>query len=111
MLRRNTMQNKQSLKIFISILIVIFALFLNGCVIYLGNPIVEINIANDNWKYEIYVDGFYAGETNNSGNLVLYNISPGYHHFEAQDTSFFNRYGAKWQTIKEGYNTVNIYTN
>ncbi len=91
--------------------IAVFALFLNGCIILLpSNPIVEINIANDNWTYEIYVDGAYYGTTNSSGKLTLYNINPGYHHFEAQDTSLFGRYGDKWQTIKSGYNKVNIYT-
>jgi len=104
------MQKKQLLKLFVTILIVIFALFLNGCVIYVGTPIVKINIANDYWTYEIYVDGSYVGETDKSGNLVLYSISSGYHYFEAEDTSFLNRYGDKWQKINEGYNIVNIYT-
>ena len=106
------MKKKQFFKLFLTIsMITVLSLFLNGCLVILPvTPIVEINIANDNWTYEIYVDGSYSGTTDNSGKLTLYSITPGYHHFEAQDTSFLGRYGDKWQTIKNGYNKVNINT-
>jgi len=105
------MRKRQFFKLLLTILTISFlALFLSGCLIIIDNPIVEIDIVNDNWTYEIYVDGNYYGITNSSGNLTLYSISPGYHHFEAQDTSFLGRYGDKWQTIKSGYNKVNINT-
>ncbi len=106
------MSNKKFFKLLTAILTISFlTLFLSGCLIVIDNPIVEIDIVNDNWTYEIYVDGSYFGTTNSSGELTLYSISPGYHHFEAQDTSFLGRYGDKWQTIKNGYNKVNIYTD
>jgi hypothetical protein len=105
------MSKRQFFKLLLTILTISFlTLFLSGCLIYINNPIVEINIANDNWTYEIYVDGSYFGTTDSSGKLTLYSVTPGYHHFEAQDTSFLGRYGDKWQTIKSGYNKVNIYT-
>jgi len=105
------MKKNQYFKLLLVFLTVsLIALFLSGCVIYVDSPIVEINIANDNWTYEIYVDGNYYGTTDDSGNLILYSISSGYHHFEAFDTSLLGRYGEKWQTIKNGYNVVNIYT-
>lgn len=105
-------KKKYYLKLFASFFIItILALFLNGCLVIIpSTPIVEINIVNDNWTYEIYVDGSYYGTTDSSGSLTLYTISPGYHHFEAYDTSILGRYGEKWQTIKSGYNRVNIYT-
>jgi len=106
------MKRKQFFKLFLILTIIaVSTLFLNGCLVILPvTPIVEINIANDNWTYEIYVDGSYQGTTNSSGKLTLYNINTGYHHFEAKDTSFLNRYGDKWQTITNGYNIVNINT-
>jgi len=105
------MKKNLLLKVFSAVLLtLVLAIFLNGCVIYVGNPIVEINITNDNWKYDIYVDGSFQGTTDNTGKLILHNVSAGYHHFEAQDTSFLNRYGDKWQTITSGYNRVNIST-
>ena len=106
------MKKKQYFKLcLIFFAVTFFALFLNGCIITVA-PIVDISITNDNWTYEIYVDGSYQGKTDNNGNLTLYNISPGYHHFEAfESPSIFGRYGDKWQTVQYGYNSVLIYTN
>ena len=81
------MKKRQNIKLLLGIFAIsLFALFLSGCLIVIDNPIVEIEIVNDNWTYEIYVDGSYFGTTNSSGELTLYSIGPGYHHFEAQDT-------------------------
>ncbi len=105
------MKKKNFLKLFTAFLVIsILALFLNGCIIIIDSPIVEIKIANDNFTYKIYVDGHYEGTTDQYGELTLQNISEGYHHFEAEATSFPKYYGHKWQTIKSGYNKVNIYT-
>ena len=107
------MQKKKYIKIFITLLaIATLSLFLTGCIVFFPSisPIVEIRIANDKWVYKIYVDGKYEGVTSESGKLTLYNINEGYHRFEAEDTSFQKRYGEKWQTIRSGYNRVEIYT-
>jgi len=106
------MKRKQFFKLLLAVLIIsVFTLFLSGCLIYIGNPITEINIANDNWTYDIYIDGSYQGITNSSGKLTLYNVTPGYHQFEAfESPSVLGRYGDKWQTIISGYNKVNINT-
>lgn len=105
------MKKKNSFRfLFLFLILSVFALFLNGCLVFIGNPIVEINI-NDNWRYDIYVDGSFQGTTDSSGRMTLYNLSSGYHHFEAHDTSILGRYGDKWQTITSGYNRVNITTN
>lgn len=108
------MSKKKYVKIFITLLtIAALTLFLTGCIVFLPpsmHPIVEIRIINDNWGYDIYVDGKYEGTTRESGKLTLYTINEGYHHFEAEDTSSLKRYGEKWQTIKSGYNKVDIST-
>jgi hypothetical protein len=107
------MKRKQFFKLFLILTIIaVFTLFLNGCLVLLPvTPIVEINITNDNWTYDIYVDGSYQGITNSSGKLTLYNVTPGYHQFEAfESPSVLGRYGDKWQTIINGYNKVNINT-
>ena len=93
--------------------ILLFSFLFSSCVVFIpSQPIVEINITNDSWTYDIYVDGNYYGKTNNSGKLTLFNINPGYHHFEAfESPSLLGRYGDKWQTITNGYNKVNILTN
>ena len=104
---------KKYVKILITLLtITMLALFLSSCVIFLPSipPIVEIKIVNDKWAYKIYVDGKYAGVTSESGKLTLHTINEGYHHFKAEDTSPLKRYGEKWQTIRSGYNRVEIYT-
>ncbi len=110
----NIMPKKKYIKIFITLLtIATLTLFLTGCIVFLPPsvyPIVEIKIVNDNWVYEIYVDGEYAGVTSDSGKLTLHTIDEGYHLFEAYDTSFTKRYGKKFQEIHSGYNKVDIST-
>ncbi|MFZ2331438.1 MAG: hypothetical protein WAW45_07600 [Atribacterota bacterium] len=109
------MSKKKYIKIFITLITIsTLTLFLTGCIVFIPpmpmRPIVEIRIINDNWEYDIYVDGKYEGTTRESGKLTLYTINEGYHHFEAEDTSSLKRYGEKWQTIKSGYNKVDIST-
>lgn len=108
------MIKKQFFKLLLAILIfAAFTLLLNGCIVLIpSSPIVEINITNDNYTYEIRIDGNYYGTTDSSGKLTLYNVSTGYHYFEAfESPSILGRYGDKWQTITSGYNKVNIVTN
>ena len=108
------MKKWQFSKIFLAILALLFlATSLSSCVVFIpSNPIVEIEIVNDNWEYDIYINGNYYGKTDNTGKLTLYDVSPGYHHFEAfESPSILGRYGDKWQTIRVGYNKVNISTN
>ena len=107
------MSKKKYIRFFLIILVITtLSLFLSGCIVFIPplSPIVEIEIANDSWSYKIYVDGKYEGITSNSGKLTLYNINEGYHHFEAEDTSSIRRFGEKWQTIRSGFNKVEIYT-
>ena len=107
------MSKKKYIRFFLIILVITtLSLFLSGCIVFIPplSPIVEIEIANDSWSYKIYVDGKYEGTTSDSGELTLYNIDEGYHRFEAEDTSSIRRFGEKWQTIRSGFNKVNIYT-
>lgn len=96
--------------LFLILLVSLVAIFMSGCVVIVS-PVVQISIGNDNWTYRIYVDGTLYGTTDFDGELTLYTVSPGYHFFEAEDTSFFNRYGSKWQTITSGFNQVTIFTS
>lgn len=108
------MKNRQPFKVFFLILAVLFlSISLSSCLVFIpSQPIVEINITNDNWTYDIYVDGNYLGKTDANGDVTFSNINPGYHHFEAfESPSLLGRYGEKWQTITSGYNKVNIVTN
>lgn len=107
------MSKKKYIRFFLIILVITtLSLSLSGCIVFIPplSPIVEIEIANDSWSYKIYVDGKYEGTTSDSGELTLYNIDEGYHHFEAEDTSSIRRFGEKWQTIRSGFNKVEIYT-
>ncbi len=107
------MPKKKYIRFFLILLVITtLSLFLSGCIVFIPplSPVVEIRIINDNWEYDIYVDGKYEGTTSESGKLTLYTINEGYHHFEAEDTSSLKRYGEKWQTIKSGFNKVEIYT-
>ena len=107
------MSKKKYIRFFLIILLITtLSLFLSGCIVFIPplSPVVEIEIANDSWSYKIYVDGKYEGTTSDSGELTLYNIDEGYHRFEAEDTSSIRRFGEKWQTIRSGFNKVNIYT-
>ena len=107
------MPKKKYIRFFLIILLITtLSLFLSGCIVFIPplSPVVEIEIANDSWSYKIYVDGKYEGTTSDSGELTLYNIDEGYHHFEAEDTSSIRRFGEKWQTIRSGFNKVEIYT-
>ena len=69
---------------------------------------VYINIINDEWFYDIYVDGIYQGITDVSGNRKLTNIPIGVHYFEAYDDSW-DLYGSVTQYITSGENYVNIH--
>ena len=90
----------------------ILSIGLSGCIdiIFPTESTVYVNIANDNWKYDINIDGIYKGTTNYSGKLTIRNVSAGYHLFEAYDTSFTKRYGSKYQFITAGSNYVFIDT-
>ena len=69
---------------------------------------VIISIANDNYWYDIYIDGGFWGQTNWSGDLTLYNVPIGYHFFQAYDTSGWY-YGSLYQTINAGTNYVTFW--
>jgi hypothetical protein len=98
--------------ILLTLIASILSIGLSGCIdiILPTESIVYINIANDNYKYEIEVDSIYKGTTDSSGKLTIRNISVGYHLFEAYDTSFTKRYGSKYQFITAGSNYVSIDT-
>jgi hypothetical protein len=80
---------------------------LTGCgVIPCAGTSLFINI-NDNWEYEVYVDGAFWSYTNWSGDVTLYNLSLGYHTiyvisedwlYDATVTAYINC----------GYNSINI---
>lgn len=98
--------------ILILLAIALLAIGFTGCApIYPYTPTgtVYISIANDNYWYNIYIDGVWWGTTNGSGNLTLYNVPIGNSYFQAYDTSWWNFYGSKWQYIQYGSNTVIIW--
>lgn len=73
------MKKKQILKLFLVVFVLSFlSIFLTGCIVLIpGSPIVEINITNDSWTYDIYVDGNYLGRTDNSGKSLFQILLPG----------------------------------
>jgi len=71
---------------------------------------VYISIANDDYWYDIYIDGIWQKETNASGNLTIINVPIGNHLFEAYDY-YYDWYGYKWQYIYPGTNYVAIYAS
>lgn len=99
-------------KLLLSILIFsIISFGLTGCVdiVIPATGTVYISIVNDDYWYDIYVDGVYQNETDGNGNLTITNVPVGNHFFEAYDTSWWNLYGSKNQYISSGANYVNIY--
>ncbi len=103
------MGKKKFAKLFLALMVIAtLTLFLSGCIIIIDDePIVYINV-DDDWTYQIYVDGHHLGTTNDQGKLTLYDVGTGNHKFEAKDT-VLGFYGYKWQWITGGPNTVNIH--
>jgi len=96
--------------ILVLVVIAFLSLAFTGC--YPPPPTtgtVYITIVNDNYWYDIYIDGIWQALTNGSGNLTIYNVPIGNHYFQAYDTSWWNLYGSKWQYITYGSNTVTIW--
>jgi len=100
--------------ILVLVAIAIFALVFVGCISFPTPPVVPttgtviISIANDNYWYDIYIDGSFWGQTNWSGDLTLYNVPIGYHFFQAYDISGW-LYGSLYQTINAGTNYVTFW--
>lgn len=100
--------------ILVLVAIAIFALVFVGCAtapILTPTPTtgtVIISIADDNYYYNIYIDGVWWGETNWWGDLTLYNVPTGYHTFYAVAIdSLYNGY--VYQTIYAGTNYVTFW--
>lgn len=107
-MKKNTIMKGILLLIILAMLSIVFA----GCspiIIIPSTGTVYITIANDNYWYNLYVDGVYQGQTDGAGNYTLTNVPIGNHLFEVYDTSWFNYYGSKWQYIHSGSNTVTIW--
>jgi len=94
------------------IVVSILAIGFTGCapMTYPTTGTVYLTIANDNYWYDIYIDGIWQNVTNGYGNLTITNVPIGNHLFEAYDTSWLSLYGSKWQYINPGANYVTIYT-
>lgn len=101
-----------------SILIIIIAAMLGmftGCTIFLipgpgQTGTVHINIANEDWYYDIYLDSYsnHLGTTNVYGQATFYNIPTGYRTFYAEDdTGLYS--GQRSRYIHSGTNYVDIY--
>lgn len=97
--------------ILVLVVIALFAIGVTGCGVVISTKgTVYITIANDNYWYDIYIDGDWWGETNGSGNLTLYNVPIGNRYFQAYDISSLNYYGSKLKYIYAGTNNlVSIY--
>jgi len=94
-------------------LILILGLFV-GCTIIIPDPgqtgTVHINIANSDWVYSIYLDGYFnlLGTTDYYGQATFYNVPTGPHTFYAEDdTGLYS--GQKSKNIHSGSNYVDIY--
>jgi len=101
-----------------SILIIIIVAMLGlgtGCTIFLiptpgQTGTVHINIANEDWYYDIYLDSYsnYLGATDVYGQKTFSNVPTGYRTFYAvDDTGLYS--GQKTQYIHSGINFVDIY--
>jgi hypothetical protein len=101
-----------------SILIIIMVAMLGlgtGCTIFLiptpgQTGTVHINIANEDWYYDIYLDSYsnYLGTTDVYGQKTFSNVPSGYRTFYAvDDTGLYS--GQKTQYIHSGINFVDIY--
>ena len=91
------------------LLLIIIALLTIGFVGCTGTYVVfgtvVITITNDNYYYNIYIDGVWWGRTDYWGNLTLYNVPTGYHTFYAVATDNLSD-GYVYQTIHAGTNYV-----
>jgi len=95
------------------IVLAVLTLGFGGCGVVISTTgTVYISIANDNYWYDIYIDGVWQGQTDGSGNLTIYKVPMGNHLFEAYDTSSWNLYGYKWRYVYPGTtNSVIIFTH
>ena len=107
-------------RILLSILVVTILSFgLGGCLdIVIPVPeetgTVQIEITNDIWDYDVYMDGndssgTYLGRTNNSGEGTFYDIPTGYRSFYVISTDGYYD-GWAYETIDTGNNLVEIAT-
>ena len=97
--------------ILLLIVLAVLSMGFTGCgAITATTGTVYLTIANDNYWYDIYIDGIWQNVTNGYGNLTITNVPIGNHLFEAYDTSWLSLYGYKWQYIHAGANYVTIYT-
>jgi len=103
---------KKLIVLLISVLL--FGLFTGCSLVIVPGPgltgTVNINIFNDNWKYDIYLDSYasFLGTTNFYGQTTFYNVPTGNHTFIAEDINGWY-YGQKTQYIHTGINNVNIF--
>jgi hypothetical protein len=110
-MKKSTLLKKS---ILIISLILIFGLFAGCNIIFIPDTgqtgTVHINIANEDWYYDIYLDSFsnYLGRTNVYGQATFYNVPTGNHTFYAEAIDGFNS-GQKSKNIHSGSNYVNIY--
>ena len=96
--------------ILVLLVITLLSIGFTGCApVYPTTGTVYLTIVNDNYWYNIYIDGAWQALTNGVGNLTIYNVPIGNHLFEAYDISGWNLYGYKWQYIRAGTNNVTIY--
>ena len=96
--------------ILLLIVLTVLSMGFTGCGVVISTTgTVYVTIVNDNYWYNIYIDGNWQELTNGLGNLTIYNVPIGNHLFEAYDTSWWNLYGYKWQYIHAGTNNVTIY--
>ena len=101
-----------------SILILLMVLIIGlvtGCNILIyftqtGTGTVYVNITNDDWYYDIFLDTYYnhLGTTNVYGQVTFYNVPIGYHTFYAEDVDGWYS-GQTPQYIHSGTNFVDIY--
>ena len=109
---------RQSILVKKGILIIIMITMLGlgtGCTIFLiptpgQTGTVHINIANEDWYYDIYLDSYsnYLGTTDVYGQKTFSNVPTGYRTFYAvDDTGLYS--GQKTKNIHSGINFVDIY--
>jgi hypothetical protein len=96
--------------ILILLAIALLTIGFSGCSIIMPPPCatgtVNINI-DDNYEYEIWIDGVYWDTTNGYGDITLYGIPTGYHHFYVISTDW-ECDGDAYPTIICGANDVSI---
>ena len=95
--------------ILVLIVIALLSIGFVGCALVIPTyGTVIISVANDNYWYNIYIDGNWWGQTNWWGNLTLYNVPTGYHTFYAVATDFYYQ-DYEYQTIYVGTNYVTFW--